>query len=260
MDRRSFLKSVSLIGLTAGTTYLLSRPRVRRPKGIYVQMGTSVTAGLHAPGANLTPIVVGERLNLVPINVGFDAACAGAYERPHYDDFSLCKLVDAIILGDWAAQDRSMPFIGNGNEAALARIKTVDFNQITHLGLEYGTNDFTVCAPLAAFKESLNYSVRKLLTAFPKARLFLMTPGWRLNFEELDADTHANESGIFLKQYIDTIVSVATAAGVPCLDMWRTLGINATNYKFFNADGTHPNETGARVRGEVIASFLRLAF
>jgi len=260
MDRRSFLQSIGLVGLTAATTYLLSRPKLRRPKGIYVQMGTSVTAGLHAPGANLTPVVVGEQLNLVPINVGFDGACAGAYQRPNFDDFSLCKLVDAIISGDWAAQDRSMPFLGNGNEAALARIKTVDFNQITHLGLEYGTNDFTLCAPLAAFKESLSYSVRKLLAAFPKARLFLITPAWRLNFQELDTDTHANENGIFLKQYVDTMVSTAVAAGVPCLDMWRTLGINATNYKVFAPDGVHPNETGARVRGEVIASFLRSAF
>ncbi len=260
MDRRSFLQSIGLIGLTAATTYLLSRPRVRQPKGMYVQMGTSVTAGLHAPGANLTPIVVGERLGVVPVNVGFDGACAGAYGRPHSDNFSLCRLVDAIISGDWAAQNTSMPFIGNGNEASLARIKTVDFNQISQIGLEYGTNDFTLCAPLAAFEESLSYSVRKLLIAFPKARVFLITPAWRLNFQELDTNTHANEKGIFLKQYVDIMVSVATAAGVPCLDMWRTLGINSTNYRFFSPDSVHPNETGARVRGEVIASFLRSAF
>jgi lysophospholipase L1-like esterase len=260
MDRRSFFQSFGLVGLAAATTYLLSRPKVRRPKGIYVQMGTSVTAGLHAPGANLTPVVVGERLNLFAINVGFDGACAGPFQRPDLDNFSLYKLVDAIISGNWAAQEVSMPFLGNGNEPALARIKTVDFNQITHLGLEYGTNDFTLCAPIAAFRESLSYSVRKLLAAFPKARLFLITPAWRLNFEELDADTHANEKGILLKEYVDAMISTAAAAGVPCLDMSSKLGINIKNYKFFAPDGVHPNETGARVRGEVIASFIQSAF
>jgi lysophospholipase L1-like esterase len=260
MNRRAFLQSLGLVGLTAGTTYLLSRPRVRRPKGVYVQMGTSITAGLHAPGAYLTPITVGSRLNLIPINVGFDGACAGAYERPYADDFSLYKLVDAVTSGNWTAQNSSITHMAGGNEFALSRIKAVDFNQVTHLGLEYGTNDFTLSAPLAVFRQSLDYSVRKLLAAFPKARLFLMTPAWRLNFEELDSNAHPNESGIFLKQYVDTMVSVATATGIPCLDMWRTLGVNATNYKNFTFDGTHPNETGARIRGEVIASFINSAF
>ena len=260
MDRRSFLQSLGLVGVTAGTTYWLARPRVRRPKGVYVQMGTSITAGIHAPGAYLTPVIVGSRLNLTPINVGFSGAGAGVYQRPANDDFSLRELVDAITSGDWSAQDRSIASMAGGNQAQLARIKTVDFSRVTHLGLEYGTNDFTVCAPLAAFKESLNYSVEKLLASFPKARVFLITPAWLLNFEELDSDTHPNQSGIFLKQYVDAMISVATATGVPCLDMWRTLGINATNYKAFTFDGTHPNETGARIRGEVIASFISSAF
>jgi lysophospholipase L1-like esterase len=260
MKRRAVLQGLGLVGFTAGTTYWLSRPRVRRPRGVYVQMGTSITAGLHGPGAHLTPFTVGSRLNLTPINVGFDMACAGAYEGSHADDFSLCKLVDSIISRDWAAQDKSMALIGNGNEAALARIKTIDFNQVTHMGLEYGANDFTICAPLVAFKDALDYAVRKLLAAFPKARLFLITPAWQLNFEGLDSDTHPNESGIFLKQYVETMVSVAAATGIPCLDMWRTLGINAVNYKGFTFDGTHPNETGARIRGEVIASFISSAF
>ena len=90
-------------------------------------MGTSITAGIHAPGAYLTPAIVGSRLNLVPVNVGFDGACAGAYERPYSDDFSLRRLVDAITSGDWTAQDRSISNIGVGNELALARIKSTQF-------------------------------------------------------------------------------------------------------------------------------------
>ncbi|MET4798974.1 SGNH/GDSL hydrolase family protein [Bradyrhizobium sp. LB11.1] len=260
MDRRAFLQGLGLVAASAGTTYWFTRPKVRAPKGVYVQMGSSITAGLHSPGSYLTPVIVGSRLNLTPINVGFDGACAGAYERPNADEFSLCKLVDAITSGDWSAQEGAMPYLGNGNEAALSRIKTVDFSKVTHIGMEYGTNDFTVCAPVEAFKASLSYSVNKLLTAFPKARLFLMTPAWRLNFEELDSDTHPDERGIFLREYVDGMIDVARSTGVPCLDMWRTLGINATNYKSFTLDGTHPNETGARIRGEIIASFISSEF
>jgi lysophospholipase L1-like esterase len=260
MNRRSFLQNAGLITASAGITYLLSRPRVRPPKGVYVEMGTSITAGIHAPGAYLTPVIVGSRLNLTPINVGFSGAGAGVYERPVNDDFSLRALVDAITSGDWSTQDRSIASMAGGNQAQLTRIKTVDFNRVTHLGLEYGTNDFTVCAPLAEFKESLSYSVQRLLASFPKARIFLITPAWLLNFEDLDSDTHPNQRGIFLKQYIEAMVSVAGATGVPCLDMCRTLGINSTNYKDFTFDGTHPNETGAIIRGEVIASFIKASF
>jgi lysophospholipase L1-like esterase len=81
-----------------------------------------------------------------------------------------------------------------------------------------------------------------------------------LNFEDLDSDSHPIEGGIFLKQYVDAMVEVAASKGVPCLNMWRMLGISAINYKSFTADGTHPNETGARIRGEVIASFINSVF
>lgn len=260
MNRRSFLKNATLVAASAGITHLLGRPRTRPVNGVYVQMGTSITAGIHAPGAYLTPFIVGSRLNLTPINVGFSGAAVGVNERPVHDAFSLCLLVDAITSGDWRAQDRCIASMAGGNEAQLDRLKTVDFGKVTHLGLEYGTNDFTVCALLAEFRESLSYSVEKLLASFPKARVFLMTPAWLLNFEEMDSDTHPNQSGIFLKQYVDAMISVADATGVPCLNMWRTLGINSSNYKDFTFDGTHPNETGAIIRGEVIASFIKANF
>jgi hypothetical protein len=109
-------------------------------------------------------------------------------------------------------------------------------------------------------RKSLNYSAQKLLTSFLKARVFLMTPAWLFNFEQLDSDTHPNQSGIFLKQYVVAIVSVATATAVPCLNMWRTLGINGIDYKDFTLDGIHPNERGAIIRGEVIASLIRSNF
>jgi hypothetical protein len=71
-------------------------------------MGTSITAGLHGPGANLTPITVGSRLNLTPINVGFDGVYAGNLNYPNSDELSLCRLVDAIISGDWSAQETAI--------------------------------------------------------------------------------------------------------------------------------------------------------
>jgi hypothetical protein len=74
-----------------------------------------------------------------------------------------------------------------------------------------------------SFKGALNYSIRKLLTSFPKLRLILIAPSWRLNFEELDSDTHPNGKGIFLKEYVDAMVEIAALNHIPCLDLWRDL-------------------------------------
>ena len=79
---------------------------------------------------------------------------------------------------------------------------------MTHLGLEYGPNDFTFAAPIGTladttretFKGALNYSIRRLLTTYSELRLFLIAPSWRLNFEDLDSDTHPNIRGAFLRE------------------------------------------------------------
>jgi lysophospholipase L1-like esterase len=268
MDRRSFLQSLGLIGVTAGAAYWLNRPKPVKPRGIYVQMGTSITAGLHGPGANLIPITVGSRLNLTPINVGFDGGYAGNLNYPNSDELSLCRLVDAIISGDWSAQETAIASLDPVNAPILSRLKAIDFSKVTHTALEYGTNDFTLYAPIGkntdetkeTFKGSLNYSIRKLLTSFPKLHLILIAPPWCLNFEDLDSDTHPNARGIFLKEYVDAMVEVAALNHIPCLDMWRTLGLNINNYKSFTFDGTHPNEAGAIRRGEAIASFINSVF
>jgi hypothetical protein len=47
---------------------------------------------------------------------------------------------------------------------------------------------------------------------------------------------------------------------IPCLDMWRDLGINRYNYKNFSLDGAHPNAVAAKKRGETIASFIDRKF
>jgi lysophospholipase L1-like esterase len=272
MNRRSLLQNVALVTVTAGlasaTTYWLTRPRPGPPRGIYVQMGTSITAGLHGPGANLTPTTVGSRLNLMPVNVGFDGACAATLDDPSRDEFSLCRLVDAVISGDWSAQNKAAAAHDPVVLTTLSRFKAIDFNKVTHLGLEYGANDFTLATPIGTstdtthetFKGALNYSIRRLLTAYPQLHLFLIAPSWRLNFEDLDSDTHPNARGVFLRAYVDAMIDAAALNHIPCLDMWRTLGLGINNYKRFTFDGTHPNEAGAIQRGEAIAAFIRSVF
>jgi hypothetical protein len=42
--------------------------------------------------------------------------------------------------------------------------------------------------------------------------------------------------------------------------MMTRLGISSANADVFTFDGKHPNETGARVRGEITAAFIKEVF
>jgi lysophospholipase L1-like esterase len=106
----------------------------------------------------------------------------------------------------------------------------------------------------------VNYSIRKLLASFPHLHLFLIGPAWRLNFEDLDSDTHPNSRETFLREYVDAMIETAALNHIPCLDLWRTLGLGIHNYKSFTYDGTHPNAAGAIRRGEAIAAFMSSVF
>jgi hypothetical protein len=102
IDRRTFLQSLALVGATAGATYGLARTRFAG--GAYIQMGTSVTAGI-VERANITPAVVGDRLGMLAVNAGLHGACVGSNKNEGVEDRSLYCLVDAKVSGDWTAQN-----------------------------------------------------------------------------------------------------------------------------------------------------------
>lgn len=254
MNRRSLLGGLGIAGVTAITTHLLSRSRKKRPKGIYLQMGTSITAGFHGPGSNLSPYIVGERLNLVPINAGFDGSSATPCGCKYLDDFSLERLVVAIHSHDWSAQDSSIQFLDPINKLSLSNLKGLSFENITYIGLEYSVNDFTICVPLKSFGESLRKAVLMLLSDFPKLHIFTIGPAWS---PEGDSP---NKLGYRLSAYANILSQVSSEIGIPYLDMMRRMPLTAENDLVFTFDGKHPNETGARVRGEITASFMKEAF
>jgi lysophospholipase L1-like esterase len=264
MDRRSFLLNLGISGSAILASYWLTH-RTHFSGGYYIQMGTSVTAGF-APTTSLTPTVVGDRLGIPALNVGFHGACAGMHKFPDLNPVSLYSLVDAIVSGDWSQQ--LALFKNEQRDIGLSRLMTANFKAGTYIGLEYGTNDFHYDRPIGSdndfsketFKGALNYSIQKFLTAYPSTRLFLIAPPWTLNQDNLDSDHNPNSIGVFLKEYVDAMIKISELNHIPCLDMWRLLGINKNNYLTFFPDGTHPNTEGARRRGEMIASFMNSVF
>ena len=198
------------------------------------------------------------------VNVGFPGSCAGLHQLPELNPFSLCNLVDAVASDDWTQQDAALGGQLTSSKS-LFHLRTAGFPKVTLVGLEYGTNDFQYNRPIGndddcckeTFKGALNYSVQKLSATFPQLRLFLITPSWLRTPSGEDSDRHPNEGGVYLRQYVDAMIRIAELNHIPCLDLWRTLGMNRHNQTTFTGDGVHPTDFGAVRRGQVIASFIR---
>jgi lysophospholipase L1-like esterase len=264
LSRRDLLRMAGAGAVSAGATYWLSRPG-RFSSYCYVQMGTSITAGAGTKLGGAGPAMVGSKLNMRAVNAGMPGASAGVHKFPDVNVVSLCALVDAIVSGDWSQQVVSHEPI---RAAAVSRLMAVPFSSVTHLGLEYGTNDFQYDRPMGndgacskeTFKGALNYSLQKLLSAYPKLRVFLITPSWMLTPAGLDSDDNPNGIGIYLGEYVDAMRRIGELNHVPCLDLWRTLGANKYNQKTYLADGVHPSDFGVIRRAEAIAGFIDSAF
>lgn len=254
-----------MAAVASAASYWLAR-RSRFSGGVYVQMGTSVTAGSLTKHSDSTPALIGSRLGMGAVNAAIPGSCAGLHKFPDANLTSLCSLADAIVSNDWTAHSGRT---GNTmRDIAVSRLMTADFRSVTHLGLEYGTNDFRYDRPIGldtdyggeTFKGALNYSIQELLRAFPALRVFLITPAWMLTMDERDSDYFPNERGSFLKEYVEAMIRVAELNHIPCLNVWRTLGVNKSNYRTFTFDSVHPNEFGAARRAELIASFMAATF
>jgi lysophospholipase L1-like esterase len=259
LGRRAFLQTIGLAAIT-GTAFWAGRLS-GRSGGCYVQLGTSITSGVGTRHGADTPLLVGDRLGIRSVNGACPGSCAGQHKFHDFDPVSLYSLADAISSGDWSSQNKTGDPIRDG---AISRLMTTRFDTVTHLGLEYGANDFRYDRPIGldsdfgkeTFKGALNYSIQKLLSAFPRLRIFLITPSWMPTFDDLDSDHNPNKAGSFLKGYVETMIRVAEINHIPCLDMWRNLGVNTTNYKTLTWDGIHPNDLGVSRRAEMIASFI----
>jgi len=267
LDRRTALRTFGIVGTSALTTLGGAELYGRASKyfrGYYIQLGTSITAGAGTKYGAITPSIVGKVLGLRAINGGFPGACAGLHKIPQMNPISLCSLVDAIISDDWSSQKNMGSEPNNKKFPQL----TAAFPNVAYLGLEYGTNDFNYDRPIGVigsetvetFIGGLSYSLRKLATTFPAARIFLITPSWFLTSDGRNTDDVPNGLGLFLKDYVSAMVQVAEQFHIPCLNFWRSLGVNASNYKSFLADGLHPTDLGAIRRGEAIGSFLTSTF
>lgn len=197
-------------------------------------------------------------------NVGFGGCRMAVHPTSGYAAFSMWALADAVASGNYTLQDAQA---SNGSDyfpEQLALLKTINFSDVDMIVIHYGTNDFAGNVTIdnasddddtATLCGALRYSLRKLMNAFPKIRIFVSVPIYR-KWGSTGAETYTNSSGKKLRDFCEALAGVASEFNLPVIDGYKALGINTINDAAFSMDGTHLNDHGRRAFGELIGGKL----
>lgn len=215
-------------------------------------------------------------------NCGFGGCHMSNHPQATYNTFSMCNLADAIVSGDWSAQEEALAVTGSQAvpsyfSEGLAILKELDFNKVHIITIAYGTNDWNggkmidnEANPLdeGCFASALRYSIETLLTKFPHLKIFICSQTYRFFLDEAnaftdDSDTRTNDKGLKLTDFVAKTKEVAEQYHLPFIDNYYALGFNKFNRgQYFSkadgtvTDGTHPNTKGCHLIAEHIANEL----
>ena len=197
-------------------------------------------------------------------NVGFGGCRMAKHPSNGYAAFSMWALADAVATGNYAAQDAQAPSGQDYFANQLDVLKSIDFTTVDAIVIHYGTNDFAANVPLDDSANlfstdtvcgALRYSIKKLLTAYPKIKIFVSLPLYRTWGGE-GAETYNNTLEKTLPEYDSAMKTVAEDHNLPTIDGYKRLGVNSINSSAYLSDGTHLNDFGRRQFGELIGGHL----
>lgn len=197
-------------------------------------------------------------------NVGFGGCRMAVHPTSGYAAFSMWALADAVASGSYTLQDAQASHGSDYFPEQLALLKTINFSGVDMIVIHYGTNDFAANVTIdntsddddtATLCGALRYSLRKIMTAFPKIRVFVSVPIYR-KWSSTGAETYTNGSGKKLRDFCEALIGVAGEFNCPVIDGYKALGINTINDSAFSSDGTHLNDHGRKAFGELIGGSL----
>ena len=231
-----------------------------------VRDDTSVSGKIHLLGGAKT------------YNCGF-GGCRMAAHSPYWDAFSMYRIADAIISQDFTLMDAALAS-GSGLLSyfgeTVARIKSINFNDVDFITISYGTNDYTagvltdnISNPedVTTYAGALRYTLRRLFTAYPTIKILVCTPSYRFWSDGSgvyinDGDTQQYAENKILPDFVNMAISVAKEFKTPYLDQYRELDINKYNRlaSFSAIDGTHHQEPGRLVMAKAVCNSLVVKF
>lgn len=193
------------------------------------------------------------------INCGFSGCRWTDHNTSMYMPFSMNRLADAIATQTYTLQnasDKVNPQSENYDKLYadhLNNIKNTDFNQVDFVTIFYGVNDYASGAYLDSdsdpatenkqrsnVEDAVAYTIRTLLTAYPKLTILLVCPYWSY-ITGSDSDTTPNSIGVYLYQYADMIAETGAKYNMGAVNLYRKIGVNGMNRTCFLTDSAHPN-------------------
>lgn len=257
MEQR-FAALQALIAAHSGQTGSQSSPDLSGYDVVF--LGDSVignyTNSLSIPG------VVQGLGNAHSFNLGQGGICAAMSRDPA--DVSLNTVLDAFLAGSPAALNPAeQPY--RGLQAYLGHIASGNQagNTQTCFVINYGLNDYFTGKMIASenpldiytYEGSIRSAAAKLQKAYPDSIILLMTPNFCSYFK--NGTEPQSSVGGQLADYADAMLTLSEELGIRCLDIYRSLGINASNHGQYLEDGCHPNEWGRYLIGQRILQALK---
>ena len=181
----------------------------------------------------------------------------------------------SIANNDWSVQNDALNYEDRTSYAKepLTLLKSLDFNNVDMITINYGVNDWQAGVPLdntenetdsGTFLGALRYSLNLLLTSYPNIRIVVISPCWKFftnnnNEYENDSDTMQNNEGYELPAFIENEKKLAKAYHLPYVDLYNFLGINKYTKEvyFSDNDSTHHNEKGRRLIASYLANAIK---
>lgn len=245
-----------------------------------VNMGDSIF-GIFNPPFDISTYL-SENTGATAYNCGFGgSSMATHYQADTYAKFSFWKLVDAIVSGDFTEQENALKLSSwtppTSYALRLETLKNIDFNSVDVLTIAHGTNDFSYGfnidnsennEDVQTYLGALRYSLRKLMTAFPKMRVFICTPIFRTWLDSDGNPIHYSDdvtqgeladssSSLTYNDYMAGLKSVAEEFNIGYIDNYH-VGINRYNrLNYFEIlDGAHPKIEGRKLIASHMAKVM----
>ena len=121
---------------------------------------------------------------------------------------------------------------------------------------EYGLNDYFEGSPAAEYKEAMTKLVSEMKSAYPKAEILILSPGYIGVYEE--GQTIIKETGDILPAFRDATLDVASETGVPVLRLTDDFGFTQEDVRtYLLGDGVHYNEIGRYQLAQKLARYFK---
>jgi len=285
----SFLMSASkeINDIDARVTVLENTPTLSKKfygKKI-VCFGDSITGNFPAPLDY--PSMIAEITGATVYNAGFGGCCMSDNGQTR-KLFTMCRLADSIVAGDFSDQEESgvsITYAGTSTNYVperLAMLESIDWSDIDYITIAYGTNDWNsnygldnADNPLdtTTYIGAFRYSVEKLLTAYPNLKILVITPLWRwwdantgmpseIHSDYIDSNDYAKGTGYKLWQYGDALADAAKLYHIHTFNLyWNCMMTKQNRLEYFDYnDGTHPKLKGRELMAELISAQLEAIY